>query len=320
MGLQLEPSIRSYEERFRCVLTMEYMRDPVQAADGFSYEYEAISRWFLTADNANTYLVKSPRTNKEMSKDLFRSFDFYRLYKRWCLMTGHDSPVEPETFGIISTSINNERMRESLHKNLIEAIEQNNIDAARLALENGADIIDDENEAIETAVVNQRIDIVNLLLDKGANVNANHGELLAIAVSREPENLELVNVLINRGANVRLNDDHAFTTACEYSYTDTMQLLLDSGVDIHAQGGNALRRACAEDNLITAKFLLERGVDPHGFNDNALLLVSMSGNLDMVRLLLQYDATVTDNALQEARNAGFTEIVKLLKRHRRNRA
>jgi hypothetical protein len=58
------------EDRFRCAITTELMRDPVQAGDGYSYDYEAIMMWFDTEENIHNPTVNSPRTNAPMTTQI----------------------------------------------------------------------------------------------------------------------------------------------------------------------------------------------------------------------------------------------------------
>ena len=55
-----EESKRVDMKDFVCPITLEVMRDPVFAADGFSYERDAIKRWFESGHS------KSPVTNEEL--------------------------------------------------------------------------------------------------------------------------------------------------------------------------------------------------------------------------------------------------------------
>ena len=47
---------QNYPKEWYCPITHELLRVPVQAKDGFTYEKEAIEKWFQTS-------TKSPMTN-----------------------------------------------------------------------------------------------------------------------------------------------------------------------------------------------------------------------------------------------------------------
>ena len=89
------------DDLYKCVISGDYMHDPVHAADGFPYEHEHILRWLNFGENAHTAEVKSPRTNQPMAKFIFRSFDYYKNYKAWCERTGHPMPIATTTFGLL---------------------------------------------------------------------------------------------------------------------------------------------------------------------------------------------------------------------------
>jgi ankyrin repeat protein len=95
-------------------------------------------------------------------------------------------------------------------------------------------------------------EIVRLLLDKGADINAeceedDLGSALQSACSHANE--ELVTLLLARGANVDQQGGrfgNALQAASYNGHVQIVRLLLDAGADIHAQGGmhgNALQAA-----------------------------------------------------------------------------
>ena len=49
-------------DEFLCAITREVMDDPVLAADGFSYERDAIERWFRTRATSPTTNERVPPT------------------------------------------------------------------------------------------------------------------------------------------------------------------------------------------------------------------------------------------------------------------
>lgn len=87
------------EDKYKCPISADYMRDPVEAGDGYVYEHAMIREWILLAGDND---VKSPRTNLPMPKTLHRSFYFYQEYKEWCLRTGRTPPDVATTFGAIA--------------------------------------------------------------------------------------------------------------------------------------------------------------------------------------------------------------------------
>ena len=56
-------NLQNYPKEWYCPITHELLRVPVQAKDGFTYEKEAIEKWFQTS-------TKSPMTNQSISKEI----------------------------------------------------------------------------------------------------------------------------------------------------------------------------------------------------------------------------------------------------------
>ncbi|KAJ6463288.1 ankyrin repeat-containing domain protein [Mycena vulgaris] len=185
-------------------------------------------------------------------------------------------------------------------------------DVVRLLLSYGADVngpdLHDEKSnaqggrfgtALQAAAFYERkskaLDIVGLLLDSGADVNAQGGMC-----------------------------ETALAAASFRGFTDVVQLLLDSGADVNAAGGEkvyALREASAHGHAAIVKLLLARGahVNVRGRKGaESLQLASREGHLEIVQLLLNNGANVNaqggeyGSALEAARSKGHTEIVQIL--------
>lgn len=141
------------------------------------------------------------------------------------------------------------------------------------------------------------LEIVQLLLDKGADINARagyYGTALQVvcAFSREA-NLSVIQLLLDRGADINAQSGkygNALQAAC-YSGGDgksieLFQLLLDRGADTNIQGGiygNALQAACCNPFLAEygdtvrvielLQLLLDKGAEINvrgGYYGNAL--------------------------------------------------
>lgn len=85
---------------YTCPITLELFRDPVQAADGHTYDRAALEAWF--AQHPGDAPVKSPCNGTPMERTLMRSFDFYKAYRRWCEEHGHALPTPAARFGLLS--------------------------------------------------------------------------------------------------------------------------------------------------------------------------------------------------------------------------
>jgi ankyrin repeat protein len=98
------------------------------------------------------------------------------------------------------------------------------------------------SEALHEAAVDGKTQIVKLLLDHGADVNARggpYGSALHAASSKGHE--QIVKLLLDKGANINARDGHygsALQGASFEGHEQLVKLLLDKGTNINAQGGD----------------------------------------------------------------------------------
>ncbi|KEQ59894.1 ankyrin, partial [Aureobasidium melanogenum CBS 110374] len=132
--------------------------------------------------------------------------------------------------------------------------------------------------------------IVQLLLERGANVNAKDGAALRIAISCGYDTT--VKLLLDRGAHFNVRDGVALQKAAGCGNETTVRLLLDNGADIDARneyGETALFRASRLGYDTTVQLLLDRGADidaRNEYGETALFWASHSGYDTTVQLLL----------------------------------
>ena len=151
-------------------------------------------------------------------------------------------------------------------------------------------------DALQAACFRGNKDTVQMLLDQGADVNAQGGENgTALQAACFRGNKETVQMLLDQGADVNAPGGqygNALQTACYYGYKEIVQILLDRGADVNAQGsdfGNALQAACSHGNKEIVQMLLDQGVDVNvqgGRYRNALHAASFNGYKDIVQILL----------------------------------
>ena len=180
-----------------------------------------------------------------------------------------------------------------------------------------------------------RLEIVQLLLDNGADVNADDDGVTALWNASAAGHFEIVQLLLDNGANVNANGDRyncitALIAASKEGHLEIVQLLLDNGADVNFNRNDVTALVAASENgyLEIVQLLLDKGAnvdianpDYHGVT--ALVAASKEGHTEVVRLLLDYGANpnVDDNdvtALWEASSCGHTEVVKLLLDHDAN--
>ncbi|ERF68561.1 hypothetical protein EPUS_04659 [Endocarpon pusillum Z07020] len=174
---------------------------------------------------------------------------------------------------------------------------------------NSAD--DNRINAIYFAAISGQIEIMRLLLDAGAEIDAQggyYGNALQAALVEGHE--QMVRLLIEKGANVDAQGGR-------YS-NDPM------GANVNAHGGvysNALQAALLGGHEQIVRLLIEKKADVDaqgGYYGNALQAAAHMGHEQIVRLLIEKGANVDaqggwyGNALQAASCEGHEQIVKIL--------
>ncbi|PQE30330.1 hypothetical protein CJF32_00008208 [Rutstroemia sp. NJR-2017a WRK4] len=182
------------------------------------------------------------------------------------------------------------------------------------------------------AALGGRIDIIQLLLDQGADVNAPAPAAkklgftaLQAAASSSNANLDVIRLLLDRGADVNAPAAELGFTALQaaaYSYKanlDVTRLLLDRGADVNAPGSKldgspALYGAAQRGKFQTVVQFLQVGADVNirssgFFGSSALCGAAYFGRLDTVQLLLQNGA---DMDLPE--NERYNEAIRIARR------
>lgn len=155
--------------------------------------------------------------------------------------------------------------------------------------------------------------MVELLLNKGANVNA-QGKLdeTAIQVAAKNSHEKVVQTLLDNGADVNHADvstgdggySLALFLAINWAHEKVVQTLLDAGVDVNAEGGKyrgtALQEASSWGHTKIMQVLLDKGANVNAaggkYRGTALQEASRRGHREAVQLLLDAGADVNAEA------------------------
>ncbi|KAK2732851.1 hypothetical protein FQN57_002463 [Myotisia sp. PD_48] len=123
--------------------------------------------------------------------------------------------------------------------------------------------------------------VVRILLDSGANVNAQGGEYGNALQAASWEGHE--------------GGGHALYAASFEGHEEVVQMLLDSGANVKLQYGNALYAASSEGHEKVVQILLDSGANvnaQYGKHGNALQAASSQGHDKLVQILLESGANV----------------------------
>jgi len=170
--------------------------------------------------------------------------------------------------------------------------------------------------------------IVQMLLDRGADVNAQGGYYgSALQAASAEGHDKIVQMLLDRDADVNAQGGRygdALLAASMKGHEKIVQMLLDRGADVNAQGGrygNALLAASMKGREKIVQMLLDRGADVNavsGYYGSALQAASAKDHEKIVQMLLDRGADVNaqggyyGSALQAASAEGHETIVQTL--------
>ncbi|WP_262694288.1 ankyrin repeat domain-containing protein [Kordiimonas aquimaris] len=228
---------------------------------------------------------------------------------------------------------------------LFEAAKNNDTQIISTVLDNGMlvdTIAEDGATPLFLAVQNQSYDAVELLIQRGADVNyinpkAIGATPLMIAASRA--NIDLATLLLDNGAGidvVDVNNDPAINWAAYYGYTDMVEFLISRGAhtDITGHGtprqiairrGHqdlvellsdytptdgelALVRAIEEEDLEAFEQALADGISPDSLDKTGRPIIGMVARLglsDFTQALINADVEV-----DKADDIGFTPLME----------
>ncbi|MEW6713726.1 MAG: ankyrin repeat domain-containing protein [Nitrospirota bacterium] len=145
-------------------------------------------------------------------------------------------------------------------------------------------------------------EIIELLIDSGADINAHDIGDTALTSAIKAGHLETVKLLIKKGADVNFSSPGDIQTplmlAALLGKVDLVKLLIDAGADINAEKSKkntALMNAARKGDVGIAKLLLNAGANVNAKDDKGYTAVTYAqalGHSEMVTLLIEHGADV----------------------------
>lgn len=209
------------------------------------------------------------------------------------------------------------------------AIEQGDIDRVVSCIADGVDIEERFNQrfSLDRAIVSGHANIVKLLLSEGAYPDFGCFPPILEAIVRN--RVDIVEMLIDAYADVNRNLEDRSTpliVACIRGYAQIVRILVDAGAEVNArddEGSTPLMIAACQGSLEIVKFLIDQGADVNLEDDcgeNAVSSAAAVGQLQTCQYLYPYleqnihirHSTLNKALLRIAVNGGRREIINYL--------
>ncbi|ULL16375.1 ankyrin repeat domain-containing protein [Paenibacillus sp. H1-7] len=180
-----------------------------------------------------------------------------------------------------------------------------------------------------TSISNRKYQVAKFLIEHGADLN--EPENPPIHMAARDGNVDLISLLVNRGADVNIVSNRGYTTieaaTSPKNKYDVLEHLIKLGIRVDEFGGKALRSSAMSGDKNIVELLINHGAD---INYNQIDQVHTSGStplevavqfnkVDVAKLLLEKHAevTITDcwgyRPYHHARINNCTELLSLIK-------
>ncbi|KAK6514338.1 hypothetical protein TWF506_008735 [Arthrobotrys conoides] len=182
----------------------------------------------------------------------------------------------------VDVNVENKSMKTALG----EASFRRHQDMVRMLISNKAEI----RTALHDAANGSQLEVMKILIENNAVVNANNGVVLRDAAERG--DLEVVELLIQNNADFNAGNGQALSRATWKGHRAVMEVLIQNNADINENKGLALENAVSGNYREIVELLIEKNVDINlqfWRGQTALALASARGLQDIVELIVEYD-------------------------------
>jgi ankyrin repeat protein len=172
------------------------------------------------------------------------------------------------------------------------AVDRDKKEIVRLLLENGADTEYTNTGNPPPLFVAKSPAVASLLIAHGANVNRIDREKTPLNSAITDDRYDVIRVLLESGADPNLPSNEKDTPLClalQWKRTEMVRLLLDKGADPNRRnnrGDTPLHKAVLSDQLVLVELLLNKGANPKIKDANGRLPYS-SAKIRAIKELLE---------------------------------
>jgi ankyrin repeat protein len=170
--------------------------------------------------------------------------------------------------------------------------------------------------AMRLAAGEGRTNMVQLLLDSGANLLACDGEMYSLCLYHDETDSGLMTLITkNDERNSCPQKLSAYWFAVAGGRTETLKFLFSRGEPYHGELNMMLIRAAQMGLTETVAILLDHGADAWGFGNEAICSAAAYDYFEIVKLLIDHGANPrykSEEPLSQATRYGAANTVKLL--------
>jgi len=223
----------------------------------------------------------------------FSKIDIYNLIDK-------DYSIEVLQFCVDSGMKIESKEKMSLGILQISILREKSINIIQLLLKNGADVNASYNmePPLTLAVSNEKIDLIKLLIESGANINsANKIGMTPFMHALLWKYKNIIEILIQSGADINPNNKKflPLNVAVEGGDINLVKLLIKNGADVNARdnyGRTALMVASVMGCQHIVKELLQNGINVNAqdYKGNTALMSAIFSDGSLVKLLIENGA------------------------------
>jgi ankyrin repeat protein len=229
-----------------------------------------------------------------------------------------------------------------LNEGIVEAASCSNLEMVKFLKEKGANLQEVGNRALNSAIYEENLEIMQFFINNGVDINYGNGEYLRNTLQFQHIKIETIRFLLDAGVSVQ-NCGIFLTIAAKngrndivslvlqyfnqyppeimlivntaLGYTEKVEKSIKNDVDIHINNEEALKLACSKGNIEIIKLFLDNGADIHVNEDEPISIAATNGHTEAVKLVLKAGANIhakNDACFKSASKSQHLALVQFL--------